>query len=81
MIANEYDLEAITEKWLQDGHAWELNIQGYQTIRKDRQEGKGDGVVLMFKDDIRAVVRDDIGSMENKVESIWVEIRNSKKKK
>ena len=63
------------------GHDWELNIQGYQTVRRDREEGKGGGVVLIFKDDTRAVVRDDIGSMEKKVESIWVEIRNSKEKK
>eukprot|EP00061_Rhincodon_typus_P000009 g10035.t1 len=38
IITNEYDLVAITETWLQDGHDWELSIQGYQTIRKDRQE-------------------------------------------
>ena len=30
---------------------------------------------------IHCSVRDDIGSMEKKVESIWVEIRNSKEKK
>ena len=28
IIANEYDLVAITETWLQGGHDWELNIQG-----------------------------------------------------
>ena len=81
IIANEYDLVAITETWLQHGDEWELNIQGYQTVRRDRQEGKGGDVALIFKGDIRVVVRDDIGSMEKKVESIWVEIRNSKEKK
>jgi len=40
IIANEYDLVAITETWLHGGRDWELNIQGYQIIRKDRQEGK-----------------------------------------
>ena len=63
IIANEYDLVAIPETWLQDGHDWELNIQEYQTVRRDRQEGKGGGVALIFKDDIRAVVRDDMDSM------------------
>ena len=81
IMANGYDLVAITETWLQDGHDWELNIQGYQTVRKDRQEGKGGGVALIFKDDIWAVVRDDKGSMEQRVKSIWVEVRNSKEKK
>ena len=81
IILNDYDLVAITETWLKDGHDWELNIQGYQTIRKDRVDGKGGGVALLFKDGIRAIVRDDIGAMEDKVESIWVEIRNSKAKK
>ena len=37
---NGYDLVAITETWLQGDQDWELNIQGYQTIWKDRQEGK-----------------------------------------
>ena len=41
IIVNDYDLVAITETWLKDGHDWELNIQGYQTIRKDRVDGKG----------------------------------------
>ena len=36
---------------------------------------------MLFKDGIRAIVRDDIGAMEDKVESIWVEIRNSKAKR
>jgi len=39
-----YDLVAITETWLQGGNDWELNIQGFQVIRNDRQEGKGGGV-------------------------------------
>eukprot|EP00061_Rhincodon_typus_P000232 g10983.t1 len=38
IIANEYDLVAITETWLQDGHDWELNIQGYRLFgRTDRK--------------------------------------------
>ena len=52
IIVNESDLMAITETWLQDGHDWELNIQGYQTVRRDRQDDKGGGVGLIFKGDI-----------------------------
>uniref|UniRef100_UPI00398F88A5 uncharacterized protein n=1 Tax=Pristiophorus japonicus TaxID=55135 RepID=UPI00398F88A5 len=81
IITNGYDLVAITETWLQGGQDWELNIQGYLTIQKDRQEGKGGGVALLIKDDIRAVVRDDIGYNEQNVESLWVEIKDSKGKK
>eukprot|EP00061_Rhincodon_typus_P009878 g33706.t1 len=35
---------------------WELNIQGYQTIRKDGQKSKGGGVALVVKDDIKVAV-------------------------
>ena len=75
------DLVAITETWLQGGDDWELNIQGFQVIRKDRQEGKGGGVARLIKDATRVIVSDDIGSKEQYVESIWVEIRNNKGKK
>ena len=56
-----------------------MNIQGYQAFRKNRQEGKGGGVALLIKDNIRVVVRDDIGSKEQNVESLWVEIRKSRR--
>jgi len=50
-------------------------------MRKDRQEGKGGGVALLIKDDFSVLLRDDIGSKEQNLESLWVEIRNSKQKK
>ena len=39
-----YDIVGITETWLQEDRAWELNIQGYTSYRKDRQVGRGGGV-------------------------------------
>ena len=50
---NGHDLVAITEMWLQGDRDWELNVQGYQVFRKDRQEGKGGGVALLIKDSIK----------------------------
>ena len=76
-----YDLVAITETWLQGDQDWEMNIQGYQAFKKNRQEGKGGGVALLIRDNIRVVVRDDIGSKEQNVESLWVEMRNSRGRK
>ena len=35
IVTNEYDLVAITETRLQDGHDWDLNTQWYETVRRD----------------------------------------------
>uniref|UniRef100_UPI00398E5466 uncharacterized protein isoform X1 n=1 Tax=Pristiophorus japonicus TaxID=55135 RepID=UPI00398E5466 len=73
---NKYDAIGITKTWLQDDQGWELNIQGYSTFRKDRIKGKGGGVALLVKEEIKAIVRKDI-SLDD-VESIWVELQNTK---
>ncbi|XP_059843783.1 uncharacterized protein LOC132403935 [Hypanus sabinus] len=81
IITYGYDIVAITETWLQGDQDWELDIQGYSTIRRDRQEGKGGGVAMLIKQGITAIKRNDIGSKDQDNETIWVEIRNSKGKK
>ncbi|PLS49478.1 hypothetical protein CYV29_15670, partial [Carnobacterium maltaromaticum] len=74
----EYDVIAITETWLREGHDWQLNIPGYRCFRRDREGGKrGGGVALLVKEDITAVLKE--GTMEDSSsEAIWAELRNRK---
>ncbi|XP_078410452.1 uncharacterized protein LOC144687812 [Cetorhinus maximus] len=73
-----YDVVGITVTWLQGDQEWELNIQGYTSYRKDRQVGRGGGVALLVRNEIKSIARNDVGSDD--VESVWVELRNRKGK-
>ena len=75
----QYDVVGITKTWLQGDQGWDLNIQGYVSYRKDRQMGKGGGVALLVRDEVKSIARNDIGS--GGIESLWVELRNCKGKK
>ncbi|XP_059824367.1 hydroxyacid oxidase 2 isoform X1 [Hypanus sabinus] len=74
-----YDIVGITETWLQGDQAWELSVPGYTCYRRDRNMGRGGGVALLVRNEIQSLARGDLGTGE--VESVWIELRNSKGKK
>ncbi|XP_059846738.1 uncharacterized protein LOC132405715 [Hypanus sabinus] len=76
MKMGNYDIVGVTETWLQGDQAWELGVPGYTCYRRDRNMGRG-GVVALLG--IQSLARGDLGTGE--VESVWVELRNSKGKK
>lgn len=41
MEVNDYDLNAITETWLESDQGWKFNIPGYLTLTIERQNLKG----------------------------------------
>ena len=79
MNMGNYDIVGITETWLQGDQAWELSVPGYTCYRRDRNMGRGGGVALLVRNEIQSLARGDLGSGE--VESVWIELRNSKGKK
>ncbi|XP_059824114.1 uncharacterized protein LOC132393193 [Hypanus sabinus] len=79
IVINEYDIDGITETWLQGDQGWELNIQRYSIFRRDGQERKGGGVALLVREKINAIGRKDI--ILEDVELIWVELHNTKGQK
>ena len=79
MKIGNYDIVGITETWQQGDQAWELSVPGYTCYCRDRNMGRGGGVALLVRNEIQSLVRGDIGSGE--VESVWIELRNSKGKK
>ncbi|XP_059827241.1 uncharacterized protein LOC132394851 [Hypanus sabinus] len=78
-LQGQYDLVGITETWLQGDQTWEMNVQGYTCYHRDRNVGREGGVALLVRNEIQSFARGDIGSGE--VESVWIELRNSKGKR
>ncbi|XP_059819321.1 uncharacterized protein LOC132390792 [Hypanus sabinus] len=74
-----YDVAGITETRLKGDQTWEMNVQEYTCYRRDRNVGRGGGVALLVRNEIQSFARGDIGSGE--VESVWIELRNSKDKR
>ena len=72
--AEGMDIIAVTETWasadVMDG---EINIDGYTMFRKDRQHGKGGGVILYVKDTFTAVTYETAYTTEFS-ESVWCKI-------
>jgi len=68
------DIIAVTETWasadIMDG---EINIDGYTMFRKDRQHGKGGGVILYIKDNFTAAAYETAYTTEFS-ESVWCKI-------
>ncbi|XP_069796955.1 uncharacterized protein [Narcine bancroftii] len=74
----KYNVEAISETWLQEGCDWQMNIPGFRCFRCDRVGGtRGDGVALLVRENITAVLRQD--RLEgSSTAAIWVELRSGK---
>ncbi|KAF7246134.1 Lipoxygenase-likey domain-containing protein 1 [Varanus komodoensis] len=69
-----YDLVGITETWWDERQVWNVNIEGYHLVRKDRKGKRGGGVTLY--------VREGIGCSEiecstdgDSVEAVWMKLR------
>ncbi|XP_065438446.1 uncharacterized protein LOC135981058 [Chrysemys picta bellii] len=74
-----YDIVGITETWWDNTHDWNVGVDGYSLLRKDRQGKKGGGVALYIKNvHTWTEVEMDIG--DGSVESLWVRLKGAKNK-
>ena len=48
-------------------------------LSKEQEMGKGGGVALLVRNEVKSIAKSDIGS--EGIESLWVELRNRKGKK
>ncbi|XP_050797305.1 uncharacterized protein LOC127045326 [Gopherus flavomarginatus] len=72
-----YDIVGITETWWDNTHDWNVGVDGYSLLRKDRQGKKGGGVALYIKNvHTWTEVEMDIG--DGSVESLWVRLKGVK---
>ena len=67
-----YDLVAIMETWWDCSHDWSAAMDGYKLFRKDRQGRRGGGMALYVKEHFEVT---ELMTGDNKVESLWVQIR------
>ena len=52
-----------------------ISMISMMTVKVHRKLGKGGGVALLIKDGICAMVRDELGSGDQDVEFVWVQMR------
>ena len=83
-IVNEskFDIITLSETWLKnDKHLLEyVNLPGYKSSNKNRDEKRGGGVGVYIKDRITYKIRNDKISLEDSLEHLWVEIKGKNKK-
>ena len=67
---------ALSETWLKDNkHQNEyVQIPGYNTIFRNRENKKGGGVGFHVKDHPSFTLRNDITKMGDSIETIWIEV-------
>ena len=82
MLENcKFNLVALSETSLKDNeHQYEyVQISGYNTVFRSRENKKGGGVGFYVKDYLSFTLRNDITKMDDSIEAIWIEVRGKKK--
>ena len=82
MLENhKFDIVALSETWLKDNkHQYEyVQIPGYNTVFRNRENKKGGGVGFYVKDHLSFTLRNDIMKMDDSTETIWIEVRGKNK--
>ena len=78
----KFDIITLSETWLKnDKHLLEYaNTPGYKFSYRNRDEKKGGGVGVYIKDCITYKTRNDIISLDNSPEHLWVKVKGQNKK-
>ena len=78
---HKFHIVALSETWLKDNkHQHEyVQILGYNTVFRNRENKKGGGVGFYVKDHLRFTLRNDIMKVDNSIETIWIEVRGKNK--
>jgi len=68
-----YDSIGITEMWCDDSHNWNVGIDAYKLLRKDKQGRRG-SVALYIKDHLEFMEL-HLGIDKELSESLWVSVK------
>ena len=82
MLENDkFDIVALSETWLKDNkHQYEyVQIPGYNTVFRDRENKKGAGVGFYVKNHLSFTLQNDITKMGDSIETIWNKVRGKNK--
>ena len=53
--AGDDDLVAVTETWWDSSHGWNVVMDGYVFLRKDKPASQGDGVALYVREQLQCI--------------------------
>lgn len=77
---SELDIVGLSETWLNTEDPDQLfNIEGYNLIRRDRED-RGGGVAFYIKKFLKCKVVNDLGEPDNSLEQLWVSLNVAGKK-
>ena len=79
---SKFDIITLSETWLKnDKHLLEyVSLPGYKFSYRNRDEKRGGGVGAYIEDCITYKIRNDIISLDNSLEHLWVEVKGKNKK-
>ena len=80
--SHDFDIITISETWLKDNQniMSYLQIPGYVNGFRNREIIKGGGVGYYIKSDIRFKERNDLNSLDDSLESQWIEIKGKNRR-
>ena len=77
----QFDIAAVSETWLKDNKTQleYLQINGYSSVWKNRESKTGGGVGFYIKEHMSVKVRQDLGKIDESIETLWIELRGRNK--
>ena len=73
-LQHKFSLLGVTETWLKDDDCDLYDIEGYNKLKKHRQNRSGGGVAVFIKDSIDYTIRNDLITFNEHIESVFIEI-------
>ena len=73
-LQHDFSLLGVTETWLKNDECALFDIEGYNTVKKHRQNQSCGGVAIYIKDSMEYTVRNDLVTFNEYIESIFIEI-------
>ena len=73
----QFDIEAVSKTWLKDTKTQleYIQINGYSSVRKNRESKTGGGVSFYIKEHMSLKRRHDLGKIHESIEILWIEPR------
>ena len=77
----QFDIVAVSQAWLKDNKTQleYVQINGYSSVWKNRESKTGGGVGFYIKEHMSVKVRQDLGKIDESIETLWIELRGRNK--
>ena len=77
----QFEIVAVGETWLKYNKTQleYVQINGYSSVWKNRESKTGGGVGFYIKEHMSVKVRQDLGKIDESIETLWIELRGRNK--